>query len=67
LTNVLRESDKAVPQSAAGDGTPSPTSDPVATVDKPTKDDQQQSEPSQPGATANEPKANSGSAAEGAT
>jgi hypothetical protein len=67
LTNVLRESDKAVPQSETGENSPSPASDPVATVEKPTKDDQQQSEPSQPGATASEPKANSGSAAEGAT
>jgi hypothetical protein len=67
LINVLRESVKAVPQSEAGDGTSSPTSDPIATVDKPTQDDQQQSEASQPGATANEPKANSGSAEEGAT
>jgi hypothetical protein len=66
LTNVVRESNKAVPQSAAGDGTPSPTSDPVATVDKPTKDEQRQSEPTQSGTTSNELKTNSGSAAEGA-
>ena len=68
LTNVLRESVKAVPQSETGEGSPSTASDPVATVDKPTKDEPQetaQSEPTQPGATANEPKPNAGSAAEG--
>jgi hypothetical protein len=37
LTNVVRDNDKAVPQSVAGDDTSSSTSDPVATVDKPTK------------------------------
>ena len=65
LTNVVRESDKAVPQSATGEGTPSPTSDPVATVDKPTEDEQQESEPTQSGTTSNEPKSDSGSAGEG--
>ncbi len=64
LTNVVRESGKAVPQSAPGEGTPS-TSDPVATVDKPTKDEQQKSEPTQSGTTSNGPDANSGSAGEG--
>jgi 2-polyprenyl-3-methyl-5-hydroxy-6-metoxy-1,4-benzoquinol methylase len=39
LTNVVRDSDKTVPQSAAGDDTPSPTSDPVAIVGRPTKDE----------------------------
>lgn len=42
-TNVVRDSDKAVPQSGAGEGTSSPTSDPVATVDKPAKDEPVQS------------------------
>ncbi len=65
LTNVVRESEKAVPQSGAGQGTTPPASDPVATVDKPTKDEQHESEPTQSGATCNQPKANSGSAAEG--
>ncbi len=65
LTNVVRESEKAVPQSGADQGTTSPASDPVATVDKPTEDEQHESEPTQSGATCNQPKANSGSAAEG--
>ena len=52
LTNVLRESVKAVPKSKTGEGSPSTASDPVATVDKPTKEEPQetaQSEPTQPG------------------
>jgi len=58
LTNVVRGSGKAVPESAA---------DPVATVDKPTKDGQETiaSEPAQPGATSNQSKKNPRSAAGG--
>jgi hypothetical protein len=43
LTNVVRDSPKADPQSTPDD--PSPTSDPVATVDKPTKDAPKESAP----------------------
>jgi len=39
LTNVVRESDKAEPQPAPDQGTSSPTSDPVGTLDKPKKDE----------------------------
>jgi PE-PPE domain len=66
LTNVVRDSLKAEPQSAPGPGTPS-SSDPVATVDKP-QEELQENEPTPSGATtSNEPETNSGSAAETGT
>jgi hypothetical protein len=46
LTNVVRDSEKAVPQSATDD--PTPTSEPVATVDKPAKSEPEESAPSDP-------------------
>jgi PE-PPE domain len=66
LTNVVRDSLKAEPQSVPGPGTPS-SSDPVATVDKP-QEELQENEPTPSGATtSNEPETNSGSAAETGT
>jgi hypothetical protein len=63
LLNVVRDSEMAEPQSAPGPGTPS-SSDPVATVDKP-QEEQQENEPMQSGATtSNEPETNTGNAAE---
>jgi hypothetical protein len=38
LTNVVRDSEKVVPKAEADEDAPSPSSDPVATVDKPTKE-----------------------------
>lgn len=61
-TNVTRDSDKAVPQSGAGKGTSTPTSDPVATVDKSTK-----GEPVQSSTTSGEQVAPAGKAAESGT
>lgn len=59
LTNVVRESEKAGPKSETAEDTPS--SDPVATVDKSTKDDPKQAtNPEQTKAgTTKEPKKNS--------
>jgi hypothetical protein len=53
LTNVVRESEKAEPQPETDEGTSSSTSDPVATVDKPKKDENQKT-------ADDEPKKNSG-------
>ncbi|HZN84405.1 MAG TPA: PE-PPE domain-containing protein [Mycobacterium sp.] len=67
LTNVVRDSEKAVPQSTGNDGTSSKTSDPVASIDKSTREEPQettQSEATQSGATSNEPKDDSGNSAE---
>jgi PE-PPE domain len=61
LTNVVRDSLKAVPQSTVDE--PSSASDPVATVDKP-KDEP--ADTMQPETTSTETKPTSGSAAEGA-
>jgi hypothetical protein len=66
LTNVVRDSEKAVPQSIGGGSTPTSHADPVATVDKPTTGEQQetaQEEPSQSGATSGQQSATSGAAA----
>jgi PE-PPE domain len=65
VTNVVRDSEKAVPQSGPGDSIRATSSDPVATVDKTTKGEQRESEPTPRGTTANDQKENSGSAAEG--
>jgi hypothetical protein len=63
LTNVVRDSEKAVPQSV-GDGiTPTSHPDPVATVDKTKTGEQQettQEEPSPSGATSGQQSASSG-------
>ncbi|HTI77257.1 MAG TPA: PE-PPE domain-containing protein [Mycobacterium sp.] len=61
LTNVVRDSEKAEPQSAADE--PSPKSDPVVTVDKP-KDES--TDTTDAGTASTETKTTSGSAAEGA-
>jgi PE-PPE domain len=63
LTNVVRDSEKAVPQSVGGGITPTSHPDPVATVDKPTTGEQQettQEEPSPSGATSGQQSASSG-------
>lgn len=52
LTNVVRESDKAEPQSALDQATSSPTSDPVGTLDKPKNEEKGET-------AADEPKTNS--------
>jgi PE-PPE domain len=49
LTNVLRLSGKATPQSRTAAGRPSHTSDPVATVETSTKDEQHDSGPTKSG------------------
>ena len=67
LTNVVRDSEKAVPQQIGGGSTPTSHADPVATVDKPTTGEQQetaQEEPSQSGATSDQQSATSGADAE---
>jgi hypothetical protein len=51
LINVVRDSPKAVPRTGAGEDAPSSTSDPVATVDKPTKGEPQEAAQSESGAT----------------
>lgn len=56
-TDVVRGSEKAVPKSEAADDTPAPKPDPVATVDKSTKDEPQTAH--KPAATPKEPKKNS--------
>jgi hypothetical protein len=53
LTNVVRESDKSEPGPETDEGTSPSTSDPVATVDKPKKDEKH-------GTADDEPKKNSG-------
>jgi hypothetical protein len=55
LTNIVRDSEKAEPQAENDEGTSASASDPVATVDKPKKDDKQETakdEPKQSGADA---------------
>ncbi len=64
LTNVVRESAKAVPQSGVSEDATSPASDPVATVDKPTKGDQRDSTQSESGATSGQQSATSGADAD---
>ena len=64
LTNVLRLSGKATPQSSTDAGRPSHMPGPVATVEKSTKDEQHDSEPTKSG-TSNESKENATGAAEG--
>jgi hypothetical protein len=63
LTNVVRDSEKAVPQAEAGDDTTPTKPDPVAAVDKPAKDEPTtKTEPSQADAASSEPKATSSEA-----
>ena len=67
LTNVVRDSEKAVPQSVGSDSTPTSHSDPVATVDKPTKDEPKETAhdaPAQSGTTSRDQGASSGTDAE---
>jgi hypothetical protein len=60
LTNVLRESEKAVPASEVGEDAPSSTPNSVATVDKPTKDEPKESTQSAFGTTSGQQSAGSG-------
>jgi hypothetical protein len=62
LTNVVRDSEKAVPQSVGGDTTAPSQIDPVAAVDEPTDD-----EPAQSATTSGEPNTNSGTGTEAGT
>ena len=67
LTNVVRDSEKAVPHSVGSDSTPTSHSDPVATVDKPTKDEPKETAhdaPAQSGTTSRDQGASSGTDAE---
>jgi hypothetical protein len=64
LINVVRDSPKAVPQSGAGENVPSSASDPVATVDKPAKDEPQESAQSETGITSSRQSTSSGADAE---
>ena len=64
LTNVLRLGGKATPPSRTDAGRPSHTSDPVATIEKSTKDEQHDAEPTKPGNSTNS-KENAAGAAEG--
>jgi len=64
LTNVLRLGGKATPPSRTDAGRPSHTSDPVATIEKSTKDEQHDAEPTKPG-NSPESKENAAGAAEG--
>ena len=64
LTNVVRESAKAVPQSGVSEDATSPAPDPVASVDKPTKGDQRDSTQSESGATSGHQSASAGADAE---
>lgn len=57
LTNVVRDSEKAEPQSATEEGKPGSTSDPVATVEKPKKDEKQESAEGEPEKTEKDAKA----------
>jgi len=64
LTNVLRLGGKATPPSRTDAGRPSHTSDPFATIEKSTKDEQHDAEPTKPG-NSTESKENAAGAAEG--
>jgi hypothetical protein len=64
LINVVRDSPKAVPQSGAGENVPSSASDPFATVDKPAKDEPQESAQSETGTTSGQQSTSSGADAE---
>jgi len=64
LTNVLRLGGKATPPSRTDAGRPSHTSDPVATIEKSTKDEQHDAVPTKPG-NSTESKENAAGAAEG--
>jgi PE-PPE domain-containing protein len=64
LINVVRDSPKAVPQSGGGENAPSSASDLVATVDKPTKDEPQESAPSETGTTSGQQGATPGADAD---
>jgi len=61
---VLRLGGKATPPSRTDAGRPSHTSDPVATIEKSTKDEQHDAEPTKPG-NSTESKENAAGAAEG--
>jgi hypothetical protein len=67
LTNVVRESEKAVPGSGAGKDAPSPTSDPVATVDMPTEDKPQGPAQNPSGTTSGQQSVSSGANAAAGT
>jgi hypothetical protein len=62
-TDVVRHSEKAVPQAETADDTATPKSDPVATVDKPTKAEAKETTQTEhkkpPGATHKEPEKSS--------
>jgi hypothetical protein len=64
LTNVLRLGGKATPPSRTDAGRPSHTSDPVANIEKSTKDEQHDAEPTKPG-NSTESKENAAGAAKG--
>ena len=65
LTNVVRESEKAVPQSGPVKVLLRQHRIPLPPLTSQPKTSSTESEPTQSGATCNQPKANSGSAAEG--
>jgi hypothetical protein len=65
LTNVVRQSVKAVPHFMAGDDTSATTSDPAETVAKPAKDKPHEDEPTKSGTNSNESKEDSAGAADG--
>jgi hypothetical protein len=67
LTSVVRDSEKAVPQSVGSASTPTSHSDPVATVHKPTKGERKKTAhdaPAQSGTTSGDQGASSGTDAE---
>jgi hypothetical protein len=64
LINVVRDSTKAVPQSGTGENALSSASDPVATVDKSTKDEPQESAQSETGTTSGQQSTSSDADAE---
>jgi hypothetical protein len=64
LTNVVRDSEKAVPQSGDSEITPPSASDPVVTVDKPTKDEPQEPTQTETGTTSGQQSTRSGAGAE---
>jgi hypothetical protein len=64
LTNVVRDSEKAVPQSGDSEITPPSASDPVVTVDKSTKDEPQEPTHTESGTTSGQQGTSSGAGAE---
>jgi hypothetical protein len=67
LINVVRDSLKAVPQSGADENATSSASDLVATVDKSTKDEPQESAQSETGTTSGQQSTSSDADAEAGT